>query len=557
MAPEAPPKPVILAVVDDDDAGAILPELERAYGDKCRVARCAPADALDRLRTFERGGTPVALLVADQRLAGTTGIELIRRAKAQAPELKTVLLAARADTEAAIDAITTIKLDQYVEREHLDTRLNPVVSRLLAEWQQAYEPPPRVEVIAHRFSEASHAVRDFLARNHVRYEWYDAEQDPRAAHAFVRVQPATQLPILLFEDGTWLEDPEPRELAEKLGLRTRATLPFYDVIVVGGGPAGLAAAVYGASEGLRTVVVERDAPGGQAGQSSMIANYLGFPEGLPGLELAKNALEQAERFGAELLSAQEAVELEANGPAKVVHLRDGSALSAYAVIVAGGVSYRRLEAPGVAELTGKGIYYGAALTEAKNCSRQEVYVVGGANSAGQAAVEFAKHARRVTILVRADSLAKSMSHYLIEQIAGIPNIEVRTGAEVVAAGGETQLEKLTIRDEEGTETVRASALFIFIGAQPLTEWLAGTVARDDRGFVLAGPDVKAWSANGNRPRWPLERDPYLLETTAPGVFVAGDVRQGSIKRVASAVGEGSMAVQFVHQYLASGGSSAA
>jgi thioredoxin reductase (NADPH) len=553
MTSEASPKPVILAVLDDEQVGAILPELEREYSDAYRVAGAAGADALERLRELSSSGTPVALLVADQRLAGTTGIELIRRAKAQAPELKTVLLAARADTEAAIDAITAIKLDQFVEREHWQTRLNPVVSRLLRDWQQAYQPPPRVEVIAHRFSEKSHAVRDFLARNHVPYEWLDAENDVRAAHAFVRVQPAKQLPILLFDDGSWLEDPEPRELAEKLGLRTRATLPFYDVIIVGGGPAGLAAAVYGASEGLRTVVVERDAPGGQAGQSSMIANYLGFPQGLSGLELAKNALEQAERFGAELLSAQEAAALEVNGPARIVHLRDGSALSAHAVIVAAGVSYRRLEAPGVPELTGKGIYYGAALTEATNCSQQEVYVVGGANSAGQAALAFARYARRVSILVRADSLAKSMSHYLIEQIDEIPNIEVRTGAEVVAAGGETHLETLTIRDGEVTETVPASALFIFIGAQPLTEWLGDQVARDDRGFVLAGPDLKSSSANGNRPSgWPLERDPYLLETSVPGVFVAGDVRHRSIKRVASAVGEGSMAVQFIHQYLAGG-----
>jgi thioredoxin reductase (NADPH) len=330
-------------------------------------------------------------------------------------------------------------------------------------------------------------------------------------------------------------------------MHTRAELPFYDLIIVGGGPAGLAAAVYGASEGLRTVLVERDAPGGQAGQSSRIENYLGFPKGLSGSELASRAYTQARRFRAEVLATQEATALEVNGPARIVRLSDGSALSAHTVLVAAGVSYRRLDAPGVEALTGRGIYYGAALTEASNCAQQEVYVVGGANSAGQAAVYFSRFARRVTMLVRADSLAKSMSHYLIEQIAAIPNIAVRTGAEVVGAAGGDHLEQLTVRDAQGTETVPASHLFVFIGAQPRTEWLGDQVKRDDRGFVLAGPDA---AANGS---WPLDRDPFLLETSVPGVFVAGDVRARSIKRVASAVGEGSMAVQFVHQYLASGG----
>ena len=514
------------------------------------------AAALEALTELGRRGEPVALLLVDQRMPGMTGIELLRRAKLLVPDAKLVLLTAYADSEAAIQAINDISLDHYLQKpwDPPDEKLYPVVSDLLEEWKAYYRPAPGVRVIGHRFSEDSHAVRDFLARNQIAHEWLDAERDQKAGIEVARAGADTsRLPIVLFDDGSWLQAPSNREVAEKLGLHTRAELPFYDLIIVGGGPAGLAAAVYGASEGLRTVLVERDAPGGQAGQSSLIENYLGFPRGLSGSELTKRATDQARRFRAEMLSTQEATALEVNGPARIVHLSDGSALSAHTVLVAAGVSYRRLAAPGVDELTGKGIYYGAALTEATNCAHQEVYVIGGANSAGQAAVYFARFALRVTMLVRADSLAKSMSHYLIQQIEGISNIAVKTGAQVVEATGSDHLETLTIEDAEGTSTVPASHLFIFIGASPGCEWLGDQVARDERGFVLAGPDLVEAGANGDRPvGWPLDRDPYLLETSVPGVFVAGDVRHRSIKRVASAVGEGSMAVQFIHQYLASG-----
>jgi thioredoxin reductase (NADPH) len=556
MTSASPLKPAIVAVEDEPGNGSIVSDLRRAYADECVIhAAGSGDDALRLLGELAGRDEPVALLIADQRLAGMTGSDVLRRGRHLAPGAKTVLLTAQADAAEAIDASNELKLDQYVIREwDRETRVLPVLSRLLREWHDAYRPPPRVKVVASRFSEESHAVRDFLARNHVEYTWLDAERDQEAGILFARARPATaDLPILFFDDGTWLQRPTTREVAEKLGLRTRAELPFYDVIIVGGGPAGLAAAVYGASEGLRTVLVERDAPGGQAGQSSRIENYLGFPQGLTGSELARRAAEQAERFGAEMLSTQEARSLEVNGPARIVHLSDGTALAAHTVIVSAGVAYRRLEAPGVEELTGKGIYYGAALTEAPSCRRQDVYVIGGANSAGQAAVYFARFARSVTILYRGDSLAKSMSHYLIQQIEGISNIGIRVGAQVVAAGGAEHLESLTIREGDAETTVPASALFIFIGAEPRTEWLGSRIARDERGFVLAGPDLASASPNGKRPAgWPLDRDPYLLETSVPGVFVAGDVRHRSIKRVASAVGEGSMAVQFVHQYLASG-----
>jgi thioredoxin reductase (NADPH) len=552
MTPEPAPKPAILAVDDDPHVrSAIQRDLRRAYGRDYQIVSAeSGASALEILSDLGRRGQPVALLLVDQRMPGMDGTDVLDRARLLHPDAKKVLLTAYADTEAAIAAINRVKLDHYLLKpwEPPEEKLYPVLEEMLEQWQESYRPTPDLRVVGHRFSEDSHAVRDFLTRNNVPYEWLDAERDQQAAIEVARSgADPSRLPIVFLPDGSFLQTPTNRELAERLDMHTRAELPFYDLIIVGGGPAGLAAAVYGASEGLRTVLVERDAPGGQAGQSSRIENYLGFPRGLSGSELASRAYSQARRFRAEVLATQEATRLEVNGPARIVHLSDGTALSAHTVLVAAGVSYRRLDVPGVEELTGRGIYYGAALTEASNCAQQEVYVVGGANSAGQAAVYFSRFARRVTMLVRADSLAKSMSHYLIEQIAAIPNIAVRTGAEVVGATGGEHLEELTIRDAQGTAAAPASHLFVFIGAQPRTEWLGDHVRRDERGFVLAGPDA---AANG---KWPLDRDPYLLETSVPGVFVAGDVRARSIKRVASAVGEGSMAVQFVHQYLASGG----
>jgi thioredoxin reductase (NADPH) len=421
-----------------------------------------------------------------------------------------------------------------------------VVEDLLGSWEAgAALESGGVRVIGHRFSRNSHDLRDFLARNHVPARWLDAERDGEARQLLkVAGVDDDRLPVALLEDGTVLEQPTVLELAERLGVVGQPASEHYDLVIVGGGPAGLAAAVYGASEGLKTIMVEREAPGGQAGQSSRIENYLGFPAGLSGSDLARRATDQARRLGAELLTLQDAVALRVRGAGRVVELSDGGELSASSVLIASGVSYRQLEAPGFAELTGQGIYYGAALIEARSCKDQHAFVVGGANSAGQAAVFFSSYAERVTMLVRGDSLTKSMSHYLIEQIEKLPNVEVRTGAQAVAAEGDGQLRALRIRGRDGTETVEAAdACFVFIGAVPHTDWLAGVVARDERGFILAGPDAKA---DG----WPLTRDPFPLETTVPGVLVAGDVRARSIKRVASAVGEGSMAVALVHQYLA-------
>jgi thioredoxin reductase (NADPH) len=404
-----------------------------------------------------------------------------------------------------------------------------------------------VRVIGHRFSKESHELRDFLARNRVPARWLDVERDGEARELLkVAGVEATGLPVALLEDGSVLERPSVLELAERLGVAAAPAAEHYDLVIVGGGPAGLAAAVYGASEGLRTVMVEREAPGGQAGQSSRIENYLGFPAGLSGSDFARRATDQARRLGAELLTIKDALALRAEGAGRIVELSGGGTLSANCVLVASGVSYRQLQAPGFAELTGAGIYYGAAPTAARSCSEQHVVVIGGANSAGQAAVHFAGFAARVTMLVRAESLAKSMSHYLIEQIAALGNIEVRTGAEAVAAEGhDGRLKALRIRDGKGGEQrEEVDACFVFVGAVPRTDWLDGVVARDQRGFILAGAEVRERG-------WPLARDPYVLETSVPGVFVAGDVRARSIKRVSSAVGEGSMAVSLIHEYLAS------
>src|SRR4051812_23252133 len=428
MASAVAPKPVIVAVEGAVDGRAILPDLERAFGGECAVYGTGLADdALRLINDLAGRDEPIALVIAEQRLEGTTGSDVLRRVKLLVPEAKTVLLTPQADAAEAIDASNELRLDRYVIREwDRETRILPELSRLLEEWRKEYRPPPRVKVVASRFSEESHAVRDFLARNHVEYTWLDAERDQEAGILFARARPATaDLPILFFDDGTWLQRPTTREVAEKLGLRTRAELPFYDVIIVGGGPAGLAAAVYGASEGLRTVLVERDAPGGQAGQSSRIENYLGFPAGLSGSELASRATTQARRLGAGLLSVQDAVALEVEGTGRQIRLSGGGSLSASCVLVASGISYNQLDAPGFERFTGAGIYYGAAMTEARACQDQSVVVIGGANSAGQAARYFSQYAGGVLILVRAASLAKAVSAYLGEQTCGPPHRQGR------------------------------------------------------------------------------------------------------------------------------------
>ncbi len=545
-------RPAIIAV-DDEPAvlAAVSRDLRRGFGERYRVMRAqSGVDGLELVRQVRARGEQVALLVADQRMPGLSGTDYLVQARELVPDAKRVLLTAYADTEAAIQAINEVDLDYYLLKpwDPPEEQLFPVLEDLLSTWESgAALESGGVRVIGHRFSKQSHDVRDFLARNRVPGRWLDVERDAEARELMTVFDlDLDRLPVALLEDGSVLERPTTLELAERLAISAEPVGDHYDLVIVGGGPAGLAAAVYGASEGLRTVLVEREAPGGQAGQSSRIENYLGFPAGLSGSDLARRATTQARRLGAELLTVQEASKLRVEGAGRLVELTGGGILSANTVLVASGVSYRQLDAPGFAELTGAGIYYGAALSEARACADQHVVVIGGANSAGQAAVYFSGYAGRVTMLVRGDSLAKSMSHYLIEQIAALGNVEVRTGARAVAAeGADGHLRALRILAADGSETVEdADACFVFIGAAPRTDWLEGVVARDERGFIFAGPEVREHG-------WPLSRDPYTLETSVPGVFVAGDVRTRSIKRVASAVGEGSMAVSLIHEYLAS------
>ena len=544
-------RPVILAV-DDEPAvlAAVARDLRRGFGERYRIMRASSgAEALELLEQIRKRGEQVALLVADQRMPGMEGTEYLVQARLLVPEAKRVLLTAYADTEAAISAINEVALDYYLLKpwDPPEEQLLPVVEDLLTTWEAgAALDSGGVRVIGHRFSKESHDLRDFLARNRVPARWLDVERDGEARELLtVAGVDAGGLPVALLEDGSVLERPSILELAERLGIALAPLADHYDLVIVGGGPAGLAAAVYGASEGLRTVMVESEAPGGQAGQSSRIENYLGFPAGLSGSDLARRATDQARRLGAELLTVRDAVGLRAEGAGRILELSGGGTLSANCVLVASGVAYRQLDAPGFSDYTGAGIYYGAALTEARSCADQHVVVIGGANSAGQAAVYFSGYASRVTMLVRADSLAKSMSHYLVEQIQALENVEVRTGAQAVAAEGEDgSLRALRVRERSGAERLEAvDACFVFVGAVPRTDWLEGVVARDERGFILAGSEVRECG-------WPLRRDPYVLETSVPGVFVAGDVRARSIKRVASAVGEGSMAVSLIHEYLA-------
>jgi thioredoxin reductase (NADPH) len=549
-------KPVLLTVDDDPAVSqALTRDLRRQYADRFRVVRAESGDqGLEILRELRLAEDEVALILADHRMPGMTGVDFLERSLELYPTTRRVLLTAYADIDAALRAINIVGLDYYLLKpwDPPEEKLYPVLDDLIQDWSANYRPAfDGVRLIGHRWSARSHEIKDLLARNHVPFQWLDVETsvDARELLAASQLTPTPErLPIVVTASGVVLEAPGNAQLAAHIGLQTRAELPFYDLVVVGGGPAGLAAAVYGASEGLRTVLVEREAPGGQAGQSSRIENYLGFPSGVSGSELARRATTQARRFGAEIVTVQDATSLEARGAARVVRLADGTELTAHSVLIATGVDYRRLAAPGVETLTGSGIYYGAALSEAQSVSGHDVYVVGGANSAGQAAVYFARFARQVTLVVRADRLEKSMSHYLIAQIQNIPNIHVELNSEVVAACGEQHLEGLTIgnRASQSERQVPADFLFIFIGAYPHTDWLGDAIARDEHGFVVSGPDLALEDVS---PRWTLERDPLPLETSLPGVFVAGDVRRLSMKRVASAVGEGAMAVHLVHRYL--------
>src|SRR6516225_9069427 len=545
----------VIVTVDDDPgvSRAVARDLRRRYGEQHRIVRAESGDAaLDALREMRLRGDEVAVIVADYRMPGMNGIEFLERAMDLYPTARRVLLTAYADTGAAIDAINVVDLDHYLLKpwDPPEEKLYPVLDELLSKWQEEERRPVHVtKLVGHRWSARSSEVREFLARNQVAYRWYESE-GPDGQRLLAAAQAdGLRLPVVITPDGEALVEPTDAELATRVGLATTPSKDFYDLIVIGGGPAGLGAAVYGASEGLRTVLVERTATGGQAGQSSRIENYLGFPDGVSGAQLTDRARRQAAKFGAEVLTTREVTGLEVHGPARTVRFSDGSAIAAHAVILATGVTYRRLAAPGISELTGRGVFYGSALTEATSCANQDVYIVGGANSAGQAAVYLARGAKSVTICVRGPSLRKSMSHYLVEQIERVPAIRVRTCTEIAEAHGDDHLERLTLRDSDtgGTEVVDAGWLFVFIGAAPLTEWLDGVVHRDERGFVLAGPDLAA--AGERLAGWPLDRAPYHLETSVPGVFVAGDVRAESAKRVASAVGEGAMAVMLVHRYL--------
>jgi thioredoxin reductase (NADPH) len=542
-------RPAILAV-DDEPAvlAAVARDLRRGFGERFRILRAGSgAEALEVLGELRKRGDQVAMLIADQRMPGMPGTQYLVEARKLVPDAKRVLLTAYADTEAAIAAINEVALDYYLLKpwDPPEEQLFPVVEDLLTTWESgAALEAGGVRIVGHRFSKESHDLRDFLVRNRVPARWLDVERDGEARELLqVAGIDAERLPVVVLEDGAVLERPTVLELAERLGVTGTPAQDHYDLVVVGGGPAGLAAAVYGASEGLKTLMVEREAPGGQAGQSSRIENYLGFPAGLSGSDLARRATDQARRLGAELLTVQEAVGLRVEGSARLIELSGGEVLSASCVLVASGVSYRQLDTPGFPELTGAGVYYGAAMTEARACADQHIVVIGGANSAGQAAVYFSKYAASVTMLVRGGSLTASMSHYLIEQISAPENVVVRTGTTAIAAEQlDGHLTSVRVSGADGEQTLPADACFVFIGASPRTDWLDGVIARDERGFILAGRDAQAAG-------WSLEREPYVLETTVPGVFVAGDVRARSIKRVASAVGEGSMAVSLIHEYL--------
>jgi thioredoxin reductase (NADPH) len=549
-------KPILLSVDDDPAVSqAITRTLRRHYADRFRVLRAESGGAaLETLRALKLEGDEAALLLADHRMPTMTGVELLEQSIELFPDARRVLLTAYADIEVAIRAINTVGLDYYLLKpwDPPEEKLYPVLDDLLDNWLAHYEPPfDGMRVIGHRWSARSHEVKDLLAGNNVPFRWLDVENDTEAQQLLAAAAiPATpeRLPVVVTATGGVLEAPTNDALASEIGLTTHADLPFYDLTIIGAGPAGLAAAVYGASEGLRTVLIERQAPGGQAGQSSRIENYLGFPSGVSGSDLARRAMTQARRFGAELITVQEVCALEARGAARVVRLNSGAEVSSHTVLIATGVSYRRLDAPGFNELVGRGIFYGASIAEARGTVDQDVYIVGGANSAGQAAVYFSRFARSVTLLVRADRLEKGMSHYLIEQIRSIPTIHVQLRSEVVATEGSAHLESITIADRgTGTETVTpANFLFVLIGAYPHTDWIGQSIARDALGFILSGADLLR---GGVEPRWTAEREPYLLETSLPGVFVAGDARRSSMKRVASAVGEGAIAVHLVHQYL--------
>lgn len=546
-------KPVILTVDDEPQVlNAVERDLRQHYRGKYRIVKAGSGvEALEAVQGLKRRNDPLALFLVDQRMPGMTGTEFLAEAMKLYPDTRKVLLTAYADTEAAIQSINSIGLDHYLRKPYEPQEVFDVLDDLLEVWRDTVDLPyDGIRVAGTLWSPASHAVKDFLARNRIPYQWLDIEANSEARELVEATEQGEHhLPVVFFPDGEVLVEPDNRTLAEKVGLQTEAKAAFYDLIIVGGGPAGLGAAVYGASEGLSTTMIEQHSTGGQAGTSSRIENYLGFPNGVTGADLASRAYAQAKRFGAEILTAVEATKVELDGTYKRVTCSGGDVLSCRALVISTGVTVKKLDVPGIADLAGRGIYYGASLTEAAYYKNQHVYVIGGANSAGQGAMFFSRYADKVTILVRGSSMGITMSKYLVDQIDGDDKIEVRTRVSVDEVSGKEKLETITIRDSDtgDVETVPAAALFIFIGAEPHTELVDGVVERNSAGFILTGSDLP--KGNRGSKMWPLKRDPFLLETSVPGIFAAGDVRQGAVRRVASAVGEGAIAVSFVHQYL--------
>ena len=548
-------RPVIMSVDDDPQVlGAIERDLRHHYKNDYRVLKAGSAhEALDTARQLKHRGTPVALFLVDQRMPEMTGTQLLAEVKVLHPDARKVLLTAYADTEAAIESINEIGLDHYLMKpwDPPEQKLYPVLDDLLSEWKsRVHLPYEGIRIAGARFSPQSYAVREFLSRNQVPYQWIDIDEDA-SMRKLISEFPGglAKLPVVLFADGTYLTAPSNQELAEKAGLHTQAKSRFYDVAVIGGGPAGLANSVYAATEGMSVVLIEQSAPGGQAGTSSRIENYLGFPNGITGADLAQRACAQARRFGAEILTAQEVVGIRREDPYRIVQLADGAEISAYAVVITTGMSVRMLEVPGIEPLLGSGVYYGVALSEAVTYKGNDICIVGAANSAGQAALFFSRYARRVSILARAADLSPGMSHYLVERIKLTQNIDVIPRVEVASVGGAERLQKIVLRniDTAQERILEAAAMFICIGTAPRTEFVAGLLDTNEKGFILTGPDLPR--VNGKPRGWPLERDPFIFETNVPGIFAAGDVRGGANRRVAAAVGEGSAAIYSIHKYL--------
>ncbi|HEY3853202.1 MAG TPA: FAD-dependent oxidoreductase [Verrucomicrobiae bacterium] len=551
------PKPVLMTVDDDPEVlRAVERDLRRQYGNRYRViAADSGAAALNAVEQLKMRNDPVALFLVDQRMPHMSGVEFLEKALELFPSAKRALLTAYADTDAAIRAINSVKIDHYLMKpwDPPEERLYGVVDDLLDDWQADFKPPfEGVRVVGHRWSPIAMEIRDFLGRNFIPYQWLDIETNETGKQLAQTSQTDSScLPLVVFSDGSFLPKPSVSAIAAKLNLKTRADLPFYDLVVIGAGPAGLAASVYGAADGLRTLLIEREAPGGQAGRSSRIENYLGFPMGLSGGDLARRAVAQARRFGVEILTPQEVAGVRVEGPARVVRMADGAEIVGRAVLIASGIAYRKLDIPGSEELLGAGVYYYAPMSDAMSYRDGDIYIVGGANSAGQAAMYFSKFAKQVTIVVRGEALSTTMSQYLEDQIAATKNISILTNSNVVAVSGANHCESVTIRNRKTGEQVEhpANALLIYAGALPRTEWLAGVVERDELGYVISGQHL-IQGAGGHPKGWTLDRPPFYLETSVPGIFVAGDVRHRSAKGVTSGVGEGAMSVKLVHEYLA-------